>query len=1059
MWRLRNVWDTVKTWVQSIFWVDTRQEDKSSPIPKNEATQQTLNEVASKPTTSNTNNQIQLTTLNDVANKTNINNKTSEITKPNEPVHLTTSTLPITDRIEVKANEETMNKEKEMEDETWQDTLHWLWDKVWDKLHSIWKRFSDAPDKMNISLYNAQQSADEKADKQRLAVGYDWENVKFLDFKWQWWGLNWFRNTYDTNKQKFDEYYDDYKNAEREIYNSNLDDNTKILQLQALTNEFYKNWKALLWTYDQDWYTDVKWIWLGKDWSLLWRRENDFSKEQLEELKNIDMSNWITDDMFENFLSVYEHNRELPQKHVRLDTWDSVLDELSEYSFTKESMDAIQNEESDMLFASVNEKLQSFERAGLLQWDELNRAGYNFSKVIEWNVSQFWQWMQTPMTLYKIVKDKDYNSLTESEKKILQYWPALEALEQHYMEALDTWDLASLDQGVEWWNITQSADNINWKTIQDFFYDSIADDAFKVLWVQEGLAYSAIDLLQLINNQVSYDYWNWKWSDLRQVWQKLQRGWWMAGFLFSEWAKLTTATAVYWLEHIFWDDNQLSDYMKADFTSWMMLATDESDFKHTIKQYGLMMLENAPEMVSEVYLMSKVTPWGVWWAVTAWKKMTRLEKIVQWIKKAWNYVNKENKIIKTLNKVWDKVSDTTASLTWWNKIKEWANNVIWKIWKATGYTKTKRWVEDAMNWLTDWIPTKYKWFFSLANQITKRAVGDQLQDSLASYYDTEAYSTPTLILSTWMTGLTEMLIPAIWSTQWWKRAWNIIRWRDVSLWTWTRAADVIWQLDKNSDMYKALVDRMGWSITYEWLRWISGQMWEIEKVLKVAYWELNADWKQAINNFSKQVFAEQLSNLWKIDWQSAYGRRVTQLLNNERANLADIVKYTLWINWTVEVWPFVSSIVFKWNGWRQTRLVMKEYDITLDNVTWWFRKKMSEWFTADDIETIADKTKYKDVMKDGKVNSDVFSYDEKTWKYFLTSDWASKMWLDVSEYTEAMKRADLRAVKAENSEEFLKEIMQKLWKEKWISDELIQQLSTSWTFDNISELIKKITCE
>jgi hypothetical protein len=45
------------------------------------------------------------------------------------------------------------------------------------------------------------------------------------------------------------------------------------------------------------------------------------------------------------------------------------------------------------------------------------------------------------------------------------------------------------------------------------------------------------------------------------------------------------------------------------------------------------------------------------------------------------------------------------------------------------------------------------------------------------------------------------------------------------------------------------------------------------------YNQLNPEAKLAMNNFSKQVIADQVSRLTKLDWNSSYGRNLRALID------------------------------------------------------------------------------------------------------------------------------------------------------------------------------------
>ena len=342
------------------------------------------------------------------------------------------------------------------------------------------------------------------------------------------------------------------------------------------------------------------------------------------------------------------------------------------------------------------------------------------------------------------------------------------------------------------------------------------------------------------------------------------------------------------------------------------------------------------------------------------------------------------------------------------------------------------------------------------SNIWKWIVQDQLIDWLASYYDSEAYSTASFLLSTWLTWITEILTPAAKYSQIWKRLSNI--WRGVGENQWT-AWRVMSYLTEDPETMKRLEDiYWKWNVSFEILKMI-GQNWDqYEDIMKVAYNLLNDEWKAALGKFSKDLAFERLKQLKSIDWNSSYGQNLMRIINARWTNIADMFKYIFGLPWQVEVGWFMSKILLK-NGaeWLQTRLLKSEYDVWLDILEWGFRKRLSEWFTADDIAELERRTKYNELTKWWTPDEKYFVEDN--WKYYLTSEWAEKFWLNVSDYTEAMKKADLRRANAEEVKEFLDDKTKQLMLKKWLTKETIDRLATTWGFQKTVDIISNVVCK
>ena len=185
-----------------------------------------------------------------------------------------------------------------------------------------------------------------------------------------------------------------------------------------------------------------------------------------------------------------------------------------------------------------------------------------------------------------------------------------------------------------------------------------------------------------------------------------------------------------------------------------------------------------------------------------------------------------------------------------------------------------------------------------------------------------------------------------------------------------------------------------------------------------------------------------------IDWQSSYWRNLARILNNNQTNWLDIWKYVLWIPGKIEYGGLQSSIVFKEWKEAQTRYLLSEYDKQLDKIDWQFRRKLSAWFTEENIRQIADRTDFKDVLDKWKVN---WKYFIKDWdKYLLNTEWADYLWLKVSNYTDAMRKADVLRAQSAWAENEIFEMLANLNRWRGISEDTVTALAQSGAYKRIS---------
>ena len=309
----------------------------------------------------------------------------------------------------------------------------------------------------------------------------------------------------------------------------------------------------------------------------------------------------------------------------------------------------------------------------------------------------------------------------------------------------------------------------------------------------------------------------------------------------------------------------------------------------------------------------------------------------------------------------------------------------------------------------------------------------------------------------WFTWLFEAL-PAIFKdTQLLKIISNKARWLNALDGTWWKMIDY---MTSDPEVMKWF-ERFFWTNnpTFKQLKTLWQAWWwsGFEDALKIMYNRLNPEAKLAMNNFSKRTLVEQIWNLSKIDWQSSYGRWLRAILDAQWTNGADVIKYIFGIPGKVDVWWFTSSILFKEWWQQQTRYLKKSYDTALDNIEWWFRKRLQEWFTVKDVADLASNTKYKDLMKDWRVNENLFELWEDG-KYILNADWAKRLWLDVSDYTEAMARQDIIKKQARETMDLFDDKLKQLANGKWISDDTIKKVVDSWTFNRMIDEFQKVLC-
>ena len=935
----------------------------------------------------------------------------------------------------IKESEKVMQAEEDVKNESWMKTIS-----------NFFKSVRDSISDWNVAnILDTKRQAKEKT----VAVWYNEDNHNILRLAFnEWQGLSddfsdTFFKRWKGNQQIFDALFDQYQDQIWQITWSNYDDATKYEMANAAYDKFLKevNDRKLLKVYEDDFYSDWLVYWLhDKEAKAIWRRKDQFSQEQLNRLAKSNIKEkWIyelTSDQLDAFLDAYWYNADIAQRYSLTDTTDTAK---VRYELEDEGLAELKSVETHQILDPAMRQINALVEDWVVSWDVGNEILANSYWVIEKALNQMHLYLDEPLAYYKAVQWKDYWDLTTWEKAILWYGEGIMEFMDDYTKALQIWLQKSIEWWIENWELVNAAEMINGMSINDFFKDAISNSNIKAGWLELLATESAIDAMQHINNNINYLYWQWKWSGLRRAWTEAQRIWW--AYWYTAWELFQTGIMwwVKWWEALKWDDVQsTADYDLADFTTGQMLATEynlpwflrlwwdtlfgnNEDFAKLLRTYWMQALENIPEFAWEFEALRPFL-WGTNKYVKLSSKMAEIEKSAKATRKMW-----------LLSKIFNTTKKT-----------------VWGVSEAWG---TKNWINKMFNWVADRMSPRWKAVLELWNNAIKRTVKDQAIDAIASYYDTESYSTPSFMLSVWLTWLTEVLPSILGDTQLFKMVKNKMRWLDWAEWTWWRLMDVINSdeelLRRRSNVYGTDFNTYKLIASWEW--------WgEVEDMLKQAYNMLSPDWKQAINNFSKQQMLEQLKRIGTIDWQSTYGRNLMSLINAEWSNVADVWKYILGIPGKVEFWWFTSSVLFKEGAERQTRYLKQVYDIELDKIKWQFRQWLENWFTKEQLEEVASKTKYTDVIKDWKVNSRYFAKD---WdRYILNSDWANYLKLDVADYTEAMRRADVLRAQAEGTKEFLDDTFSKIASWKWVSKETVDRLAKSWAYQKMVDEFSKVVC-
>lgn len=876
----------------------------------------------------------------------------------------------------------------------------------------------------------------------KTAIWYDpsSKNVTFMVYnRWQWYSDDFWSTVFsewETKELEFKNLYQKFNQDALEVLNdTSLTYYQQAQAIDKLKSDFVKqvNERQIFKAREDDYYSNGslfaafgRWldnlIYWWDDWvETFWRRYEQFSQDELDTLAKNKIEEWplnVTWDMLQAFLDAEEKNWNIKEWYV-LDPSENKAD--IQYSLSQDTLTSLKGVEQNKIYNPIMEeitKLIDNWDVSSEEWSAILEAA--IADVIEPALSQMHLYMDPSLAYYTAVKNKDYWDLTSWEKAILWYWPWMLQFMEDYTNAVRDWALESIKTWIKDWKLVWAVESMDWMSIQDYFKNATMASNIQAWWLDLETRESIVDWMQHMNQNIASLYWQDKWWTFRQVKNRLnQTAWWYWYTAWELWQDVWWLV-LRWLWWLWWDSaEKAADYTQADFTRWMMLATDYSilwskNFWRLAAEWWLQSMENLPEFAWAIYWTKPILRWNIWKASRAqqFANIWKMSNGAKQLKAYSDFLKSAKATTAPAAQQWVKWYLTSV----WEKVVPWLDNAVWKaIWS--------RWTN-----------------------LIRRTVSDQVLDSALSYYDTENYSVPSTLISIAWTWLFEVFPALFKDTEFLKMLNNKIKWKSALDWTWWRLMDII-----TSDKDIAAKWAETYWLDYDSFRFMAKQWYtdSLDEMLKQAYNKLDGNWKIAMNNLSKDVAIKTLQQLKNIDWQSTVGKNLQRILNSKQTNWLDIWKYVLWIPWKIEYWGFQSSIVLKNWAEKQTRYLIDEYDESLDKVDWQFRKKIQDWFTEQDIKQISDRTDFKNVIEDWKVNPKFFVEDN--WKYILTTEWANALKLKVSQYTDAMRKADVYRAQAEWVEKMLNDALWKLVEGRWIDKNTVKRLAESWAFSKVVE--------
>lgn len=398
---------------------------------------------------------------------------------------------------------------------------------------------------------------------------------------------------------------------------------------------------------------------------------------------------------------------------------------------------------------------------------------------------------------------------------------------------------------------------------------------------------------------------------------------------------------------------------------------------------------------------------------------------------------------------------------WFNYyLGKWLNN-MWELAQIRSL-----WALNKVNWVKNSVGgQQFAQTVAYAPRVLQLIWTDQTIDAIASIWDTESLSDFSKVLSIWWTFLWEW----IWilkdlkvlnksllmnfsksaRNSWWLTdpirliADNphILDNYAAQIWRWT--VDESWKIVW--DQYKLLLQDLN-----QYAKWLKKMSDAITQSVKTAVnnWidisRLNQDVKQAAYNVLKQVFRQ----------DSAMARDITNMLTDQRVNIADMVKYIWWIDWAVKVWPWVSTIKLTDNLGDFVSRTVKNYNPWADIIVeWWLVSWINRWLTKSELEELwAQWIISQAAMKDIEDNLWEYFTMVRDWdeiKYYPTEKWLSALWVESSVVANPLAIAAM----SDDTRELIDKIKSLPANQKKLNDNLLEQI---WETNAIDTLARNI---
>lgn len=1032
---IKSIWSTIANW----FWNKKKEEEIATPTTTTNTITNTNTWATQAPSIVNSNTQGTVlinpnntSTLDQTIASQQLQSKEKEMDEiTNAP--LNQSNYYDISKVDNEKIQKALNEREEHQNKNFIG-------KLWDSIKSLW-----------TFIWNVESGqladSERQANEEKTYVGYNKDNWDMYELQLNTDGIYWAQDT-------FNKAYSDFLNTIWQYWENIPDD-----AFDNAYDEFYNRVNGLFKTSADDRYSDG-FIFSAGNANRIWRRKNNFSDEQL----NMLAENWITQasssyvpdkSQLWNYLQATSKNQELDQQ---LNT---------KYNLTQDPLELDTSESWRAKEALFNRAMVWVIDAAKqnLNWNVANNFLLNSTEIVNSKIEKAWSVIEPLLEdaeLTKLQAQREGRELTDDERRWVQLADNANKALSAFADALNTFVKEHAD--ANWvdadWNITSVKDVFSdWRWLWDIISKPVLEASWldtqwwQSLWNDKNVSW--LDAFQELANQWRFNFSQSRSSTLWKAWDKLDRVVWHVWTALSEVWQQTVGWLMKgyntYMDLVNWDANRLmwrksksktAEYMNQDFTMWMLINTKETWFtaawmwqtwSRTARKYLLQAAEYWPEFIGNI--VPDILMYSTWiWEAGAFSTLSKV------INKAKN-LSSVNKAKNALESIWmlkkarGAIEGTKA-----------AAETIWKL------RETPNWIRTWLQWLDK----------GLTNWVI-----DQLVDAQYSPYDTESYSPESMALSLWGTIGFE-IIPWLWKSGAFKAIGNIpwaIRNKSVSELidgTWWDILE-FFSRPENADAINRISNikfnkSASW-LTFDDLRAMRDDFNEMKAVTK-KYWDKLQDYqKQGVNQWSKESMYRMLTQVYNLDNNSQVARNIRAIISKDWTNIADMAKYLWWIPWTVEVWPWTSTIKLKnANGNIESRVWSyavwgTQYNQALDvAVDGWLHSKLQNGFTIQDINNISSIPAYKDI------NESLFSLADDG-KYYITEDWLKRLWIETKDMPLSWVAREINKAEEWQVSNKFKEIMSEIRNSnKQISDDTINLVANSQTYQEVRDKVADVVC-